>query len=709
MAVIGNIRKRSGLLIAIVGIALAAFVLGDFFTGERRSVPDVGRIAGEKISYREFEFKVDDYLARVQEQMGDHSFSNEQLFQLRQETWDEMVREILLQKELDAIGITVTVDELYELVQGANPHPYIRQSFTNPETGMFNPQEVAQFIQTLNQREPEVRRQWFMLEQAIKEERLNTKYSNLIQSAYYVPERFAEKDFANRNKAVDLNYIMIPYVHVPDEDVTVDRRALRNAYDKHKYKFYQKEASRSIEYVVFDIAPSREDRMAIEEDLANIYEEFKEADKEDIPYLVNIYSDTRYDSSFFHKQDLPLLFDSLIFYATIGETVGPLQESNVYYIARLMDRQTRPDSVKASHILISHTEAFGASQEITRTKEEAEATADSLLRVVTQQPLRFEELALEFSDDLSVQENAGNLDWFSDGAMIYSFNEACFKGNVGDKVIVETDYGFHVIYITDMLEPQEKVKVAIIERELAPSGTTRQSVYAEASSFSSGLKTTEDFNKAAIEFGKPKRAADDIRAMDNSIPGLIAPREIIRWAFHDDTKLNSVSRIFEVENRYVVATLVDKKEKGIPPLESINEEIEKLALQKLKAEKLIDRINDAKAATSTFEDLAVKVNTNIKPSTNIRFTSSHAPGIGQEPKVIGTAMALEKGILSQPIAGNSGVFVISVTNVYDPPVVQDYSSSKMMLINHFIQRVSFELNNVLKEVYEVEDNRSIFY
>ncbi len=709
MAVIGNIRKRSGLLVAIVGIALAAFVLGDFFTGERRSVPDVGKIAGESITYREFDFKVEEYLNMIRDQVGERQLTNEEIYEFRRETWQNMVREILLNSELSSIGLTVTNDELFELVQGSNPHPFIRQSFTDPQTGAFNPQTVRQFLQTLDQREPELRRQWFQLEQSILEDRTNQKYQTLIKNAYYVPGLFAERDFVYRNRAVDVNYLTLSYLSIPDEEVTVGRREIQRAYDKHKHEFYQSEPSRAIEFVVFDIIPSAQDRQAHESEMLNIYEEFKNIESEEVPYFVNMNSDARYDSSFFKIDALPLLFDTLVFNVPVGTTVGPFMENDIYYLARLMDKQERPDSVRASHILISHNTAFNAPEDIDRTEEEAESKADSILNIVSRNPEVFTQLAIDLSDDPSVVENNGDLDWFADGSMIHSFNEACFTGFKGQMKVVESDFGFHVIHITDMLEPVEKVKVAIIERELVPSSETYQNVYAEASSFYAGIKTAEDFDEAVIETGKTKRTADDIKPMDNSIPGLTSPREIVRWAYADDTKLNSVSRIFEIDDRFIIAILKDKREKGIPPLEIIREDIKALAIQHQKAEILTERINAAKASAQTLQEIASQLEVNVNQSQNIKMSSFSATGIGPELKVIGAAMALEEGVISKPIKGNTGVFLISVSAVYDPPVVADYESSVIMLKNHFIQRVSFGLNSALEQVYEVVDNRHIFY
>jgi len=705
MAVIGKIRKRSGLLVAIVGIALAAFVLGDFFTGSRRSVPNIGKIGDQTISHREFDFKAEELLAQIQEQNDNRNLSSDQIYEVRQEAWKNLVKETLLKKELEAIGVIVTDEELLDMIQGNNPHPYILQSFTDPQTGMFNKAAVANFIQTLDQREPELKRQWYNLEKSIIEERTFTKYNNLIKKAYYVPKAFAKKDHEDKYKSVDFNFLVLRYKDIKDEEVTVTKNALQKAYNEHKHEFDAKEAIRSIEYIVFDIVPSEDDRLKHETEIAELFEEFQTT--EEIAYFVNTHSDIRYDSTYKKQEELPLLFDSIIFNAPIGTTIEPMNEGYNYYMARLIDIQNRPDSAKASHILISYAAALQAPQTLTRTKEEAQALADSLLAVVKKSPDKFIELTNEFSDDPSKVENQGDLDWFADGMMVFPFNEACIKGKKGDKVVVETDFGFHVIHITDLTTPLKKARVAIIQRELVPSTDTYQFIYSQANKFAVENKTIDLFEKAVVELGKPKRIADNIKIMDNNIVGLSSPREIVRWAYDEKTDVNSISRIFEIDDKFIIAVLKGKTEKGIPRLEDIKDKIEPLAIKMLKADLLEKRLKDI--GTGSLENMAQKAGVKVELASDMRFSSNNMPAIGPEPKVIGTALALSKGTISQPIKGNNGVFVVQVNNINEAPETDNYMSSKMMMKNYFVQRVQFDINNALEKVYKVEDNRHIFY
>lgn len=708
MAIIGKIRKRSGLLIAIVGIALASFVLGDFLKkSNRNNMENVGEIAGEKVTYAEFESKAEEYLQQITEQNKNLELTAENLYEIKMETWKNLVKEILLNKELDALGITVTTDELFDLVQGKNPHYYILQSFSDPQTGAFNPQVVMNFLQTLDQREPEVKKQWLNLEKAIKEERISTKYLTLIRSAYFVPKAFAMRDYVDKNKSADIEYILLPYKTIPDETIKPTEDDIKKAYEEHKHEFNVKESFCDIEYVVFDVEPSKEDRAKIEEEINGIKEEFSKT--EDLAYIVNANSDMRYDSTYKKQDQLPVMFDSLIFNSPIGTTLGPLVDNNNYYLARVIDFQTRPDSVKASHILIRYKGAQGAPETVTRTEDEAKAKADSIQKVLKKQAAQFGVFAMQFSEDESLKEKQGDLGWFSDGMMVPEFNEACFKGKKNDIVVVKTVFGYHVLNISDQAASVKKIKVAMIQRLLEPSSETFQKVYSEATQFIADNKTVEQFDKALIAAGRPKRIAEAIKIMDNNIPGLKSPREIIRWAFNEETEKDQISKVFDVDSKYVIAVLKLRQPKGIPTLDVIKDKITPLAIRNKKIDMLTEKIKGVQTAASTLELLSQKLNTPIEKAEMIKFSSFNLPAIGPEPDVIGTAFALGKGVISKPIAGGNGVFIVKVNAFYEAPAITDYTPTVKMLQNFFMQRASYEVFKALEDVYEVTDNRHLFY
>jgi parvulin-like peptidyl-prolyl isomerase len=308
--------------------------------------------------------------------------------------------------------------------------------------------------------------------------------------------------------------------------------------------------------VVFDVVPSAEDRQQTREAVNQIYTDFRNTS--DYATFVNSTSDTRYDSTWYKKGQLPVMIDSLLFSSPVGTFVPPYEDNNAWHIARLMDIQNRPDSMKAEHILIAYKGAYRAAESTTRTKEEAERLADSLLNVLRADNTKLKALATSLSDDGSAKDNNGDLGWFEDGSMVYQFNEAVLNGKIGDLVKVSTPFGFHVIKITGKQEPVKKIRVAIIERAIVPSSKTFQDVYTKASTFAGEHNSQAKFDAAVTDEGLNKRSAPNLKEMGNSIPGIDNPREIVRWAF---TKgLNLAFPVFDVR-AYVVAVLTAIREK----------------------------------------------------------------------------------------------------------------------------------------------------
>ncbi|MDP2423354.1 MAG: peptidylprolyl isomerase, partial [Bacteroidales bacterium] len=660
MALIGDIRKRSGLLIVIIGVALAAFVLGDLLTkGPKKQEFNVGVIDGEEIPMLTFNQRVEDNLGYRRQSLNRENLTSEEQYSVRQSTWEEMLNEILMNKQFSALGMTVSTEELDELIRGVNPHSYIQQSFTDPNTGVFNPELVDNFLRNLDQVDPSMRKRYLYIEKAVKNDRLSTKYRNLVSRAYYMPAVIAKSDHKSKNRQLELRSVVQRYQLIPDEQVILSDKDLKDYYEKNKYRFKQPDELRSIDYVIFEVQPSEDDREQISKEIQEIYEEFQQAANPGI--FVNSFSDKRYDSSWFGRGALPLNIEEPMFESPVGTIVGPFMEENKITIARLVDMRSRPDSMKASHILISF-QGTDINQEITRTKERAQQIADSLLTVVQRNRAMFKTLASTMSDDPSAAQRAGDLNWFADGAMVHPFNEAVLNGRVGDILKVETRFGFHIVEITGKKEAKPKVRVAIVERAIEPSTRTIQEAYVKASQFAGTNHNTESFEKAVVEMGLSKRSADDIRPMDNSIPGISAPREIIRWMFSKSIKKGDVSAAFDLDGSFVVAILRETKNKGTIPFEQSKIMIEPLARREKKAEILISKFEEAAKNGTDLISIALKLNAPVDTINYINFNSMNLPRYGREPGIVGKIFGLKQGEISKPLKGDLGVYMVQIDN-----------------------------------------------
>ncbi len=712
MAVIGKIRKYSGLLIAIIGVGLAAFVLGDLFQygGPQRGrghVTEVGNIDGNPISYQEFDERYNQQLENWKQQTGIASPNRQQMFRVRQQVWDQLVQEILLEQELEKTGIDVSADELFDLVAGSDPHPFIIQSFTNPQTGEFNPAEVRNFIQNINHMDPSTRRQWIMIEQLIKNERKEEKYNNLIQNSIFVPEVFAKLDFANKNTSVDIRFLAKNYNTIPDEDIELSDRDLRRVYDENKNLFHQ-EHTIDLEYVVVNVEPTEKDREEIKDVVLELKEEIKE--EENIERFINAVSDERFDSRYHSRGDLSPEIEDIMFDSPVGTVHGPYVEDNAFVVAMLNDVQFRPDSMSAQHILVTYRGSRAdQQQQVARNYPQAQEKADSIFDVVRSEPGRFQQLAVEFSDDPSAAMNMGDLGWFKDGNMVPEFNEAVVSGNVGDIVKVETDFGFHIIQITGHSPASKKVQVAKIIRNIEPSTQTFRQVRADVSDFANQVRKERDFENPAKEKGYSVRQASHVGKMDNSIPGVREAREIIRWAYNEETKEGAISQVFNLQDKFVLAKISKIRQEGTPPLENIRTDIERIALKEKKFEKLSQDLSEAVSQHNSIERAAEQLNLEVHSAENLNFSTTNLPGFGREAAVIGKAVALKPNTISKPVKGNNAVFVIEIVNKTEAVTPDDLTAIQRQLRNNTRNRVVRQVVDALKKNADIEDNRTLFY
>jgi peptidyl-prolyl cis-trans isomerase D len=702
MAVIGNIRKRSGLLVIVIGVALAAFVLGDFAAGGGgRPEMNVGSVDGEDISIQDFNMRYEQN-ANAQQQQQESRLSQDEMFRVRENTWNQMIEEIIMGVEYDALGLTVTPEELFDQIQGSNPHPAVVQNFTNPETGQFDRELVLNYLQNLSQMPQASKDQWLIFERYIKEDRLRTKYQNLITKAHYLPTALAKANYENKNNKASVELLSVRYNTVADSLAVPTEADYQKFYEENK-KSYDRPAMRDIEYVAFEVKPSQKDNDEAREFVESLKSEFEVT--ENIAGFVNANSDTRYDSSWKSNTEVPVALEKVMFENEPGFVFGPYFDQEAYRLARLVDINYRPDSVKASHILIAYAGAMRSDQE--RTKEEARILADSLLSVVKRSPSKLKELATEFSNDGSVAQNNGDLGWFRDGQMVPEFNKYVIDNEIGAIGLVETDFGFHIIEVTGKKEPQKKVRIAEIVHFVTPSTQTYQDVFAEASRFAAETKTREDFDNNIADQGLNKRLAPNLRTNSNRITGIEYPRQIVRWAFDEETNVNDVSDIFDLDNMYVIAVLTKASEDGIASLDDIKDMIEPQVKNIKKGEYLVQKMNEL---NGDWDKIIAELKGEKQDVSDLSFDSRTITGFGQESEVIGTIFTMEEDQVSEPIAGNAAAFIVKLKKLTKAPETDNFDRIRRDYSVAFSNSVR---NNAafrsLEKETTIEDNRLLFY
>lgn len=705
MAAIERIRKHSGLLIAIIGLALLAFVLQDLFqsTGRNRE-NNIAVIDGERIPYQDFITQKDKDVENMKSRTGKNLTTDENLRQCNA-TFEQMIKDHIMTKEYEALGMNVSSEELTDQFTGENPHEWVVSSFSNPD-GTLNRENLNYYLENLNDFPVEARMQWMDFERAVKADRLETKFENLVKASYFVPAKLAKKYYENKNIKASADIVALRYSNIPDSTVVVTDNENKKYYEENKYR-YETDEVRDIEYVIFDIKPSVEDRQDALAFVNGLKEDF--ATVENVESFVNANSDQRYDSTWMGRKDVPQQIETSIFDAghEAGFVFGPYENEDAYNLVRIVDMQNRPDSLMASHILISY--AGAARTEATMTKEEAEAKADSLLAVLkgSKDADLFAELAGQFSTDPGSKDKGGDLGWFTDGTMVTDFNEFVVNNPVGTIGKVETPFGYHIIKVTDKTAAQPKVRLAVLKHDISYSTKTAQNVFADANRFVTENKTYDQFNAAIEEQGLTKRTMPRMNYSTYQITGVNNPREIVRWAFDEKTKVGDISTVYDLDDMYVVAALTNIVPEGYAPISIVAEQAKYQIMNLKKGEMAVEKMN---ACGNDINRMVSELGAESTTISDVNIESRVLSNFGVEADIIGTILGMKEGQEVGPVAGNSSAFIIKNVKFTTPEETTDYSDIYREKTSQFNNKVlGGSIYSALRNKAKIEDNRIRYY
>ncbi|TNF43274.1 MAG: peptidylprolyl isomerase [Bacteroidetes bacterium] len=707
MATLQTIRTRAGLLIAIViGISLAAFILGDLLQSGssifQRNQLEIGEINGESVQYPVFQKQVEE-LGEIYKQNTQQSQLDENSWvQVREQTWQNTVQKIVMGDVYKKLGIDVTSDELFDMLQGANLHPIIQQLFRNQNTGQVDRGAVVNFLKQLETNvAPEQRAYWLYLENQIVEERTQSKYANMIGKGLFVTSAEAKESLAYGNKNVNFDFIALNHNTVADSAVSVTDKDLRDYYNANQNDFKQ-EKIREIEYITFPVNPSAADYKDAENWINEIKNDFENTANN--VQFVNSNSDVNFDGTWYKKESLPANLATWIFDegAAINSVFGPYFENESYTLAKLDSLAMMPDSVKARHILLKPN-----------TQEELIAMqllADSL-KTVIEKGGDFASLAMQYSTDQGSAISGGDLGWFGRGQMVQPFEEAAFSNAKNEVRIVPSQFGIHIVQTTDRGKLTQQARVALLIRSVQPSTRTYQDTYSQASKFASTNTTAEKFNAAVTEEKINKQVAS-VRENDRDIIGLENARILIRAAYEADQGdilvTSQESPIFELGNNFVIAVLTKVTEEGIATFEEAKTRVELAVTNQKKSDYLTKKATEAIAGKSDLEAIASQLNTSVRNATNINFNSFSVPGLGAEPAVVGTVTSLDVDKVSKPITGNNGVYVVKVTSVNQGPE-QGFESEQARLAQSLNFRATSQAFEAQRKKADIVDKRAKFY
>jgi peptidyl-prolyl cis-trans isomerase D len=707
MAVLENIRNRAGLLVGIIGFALFAFVLGDLFSSGnsffRGRATEIGEINGNSIQGEEFQRSLTEAEERLKRSNNMATIDEGTRQGLIQQIWNDLIDKYVYQKEFEKLGVGVHIDELFDMVQGDNISPQVSgiPIFKDSITGEFDRNNVIRFLQTqlTEENDPEgvFRDAWAEFEQQLMKARIKTKYNNLISKGLYVTTSQAKAEFVFKNELVGVKLIGKRYDVMADSTIKVEDADLKKYYDENKHEFEQNEETRKIEYVVFQINPTSADRAEIEAQLAQIRDDFQTTENDTA--FVNANSASPFQVTQMEPKKLAPQLAEQFLTASPGQVFGPYTEDQDVKLAKFVGFKAESDSVKARHILISTQN--GTPPDV------AKAKADSLMEVIKKGG-NFAELAKSISEDPGSGANGGDLGYFTQGTMVPEFNDACFNGKVGDLVTVVSQFGAHLINIQEKTKPVNKYQVVYLTKKLEPSSTTMNNVYAQASEFAVNSKDPESFKKIAEEKDYFVVTFETIRANDRSINDITNGREIVQWAYNNE--LNSVSKVFDLDDKYVVAVLTGTKDKGIPTFDQLKETIRPMAIREKKASLYLAEFEEAKKSATTINQMAEKMSLGLEEQASITLNAFSLLGYGQEYRIIGNILGAKENTLTGPLKGKNAVFmIVSNGKMLNDNMPEDLTSNRKSATANLQQRVEGGSNIALTRKANIVDKRYKFF
>ena len=668
MTTLQRIRNHGVIMLVVVGIAMLAFILGDFLNSGssffNKSRENVGVIAGHKVHYTEYETAKDQLTEVYKIESGSNDINEDLSIQIRNQVWQMLMMDYTLREQAEKIGMDVTAEELSELCIGANPHQLIRQrrAFYD-ETGNFNRFALINFLNSLAQT-PETQEQaasmqqaknyWMYWENAVRLTHLQDKYIGLLSKLVTANPLDAKYAFEATKTSVNVEFVERPYFAVADSLVKVTNADIKKLYDANKEQ-YKRVPNRSLVYVSFPIVPSEADFAEVEKLMKSLESDFQT--KEDITAIVNSNSDVLYDGRDFSESTIPAEYKEFAFGkgAKKGQFTELTFANDTYSMARIMDcGYTKSDSVQL--VLVANGEG---------------------------------------TEDVE-------LGWFTATDLQKNIADPAFAGKKGSQFTVSTGMGEQTFKIADKSQPTPKVKLAILSRKVTPSSKTYGVLYNEAKQFIVNNGTEELLRQAAQEQGLSITPAYGLNVNADKVNDLKNSRGIVRWAF--EAKDGQLSDVFECGDQFIVAALTEVNDGDYRTIDEVRMELTLQATTDKKAEYLMNQLK----GISTLEEAAELFDAEIQTAENVTLASTRLGAAGIEPAVIGAALALENNATSAPVKGNAGVYMVRIGE----KVVAEGELNAEQEINNLNMRTSYSVPYqaiaLIEENAEVEDNRARF-
>ena len=694
MAVLQKLRGWGIVLSLLVALPLLLFIIDPSQIMQTvqsvSSRNNVGKIGNKPVSYMDFQQDVDRFQNIAEIMTGNSASGEEAQKQARDAAWQENIDRYLFVPAAEAAGIQVGKEEMLDLTAGESVSPIMANNpYFVDETGVFSADRLRDFIDAVNSgnADPRVSAYWEYLQSAIKTGQFYTKYNALFTASNYENPLMLEKAIEGNNNTADVEFVMVPLGYAVDSTVVVSDKEIRDYYTAHKDLFKQ-QASRDIEYAVFEVVPSEQDIAAEGENFTKLYDEFAAA--ENVRAFLQRNSDRQWSDTYYKTGELNSVNRDIEAFVSANNagTSPVIQSGETFYAARIVETAQVPDSVYVRHIMLR-----GA---------DAQHLADSLLGVVNKG--NFSTLAALYSDDKGSNDGGelGNIGWLTQNYMIPGF-ESAITAKVGVPYQIKTQYGTHIIEVTKTTKPILKKKVAIFEKEALASKETFNTYYNKANRLATLSAGKIENYHAAIDSVGAYSHPQTISEATDTYGSIDHAKEVTRWAF--DNKPGKVSNIITVDNNYFfVVAVKDAHQEGIAELKEVSEGIRNnLYSEKYAAKRAADIAGEI-AGMTDLQAIAEKYGTTVSTQDNVAFA---AMSRSLDPKFVGAIAAAPEGELCGPVAGTIGVYVFKVTgretgSYYTEDDAKQY---RAQMTNYTTQM----LIPVMMQDADVEDHRARFF
>ena len=705
MALIGTIRKNSWILVVMIALGLGGFIIMDVSSAGGvggQTEFNIGEVNGEPIPWEDFR--------RAQDALYQNSTID--VYNQREYVWTYKIEEKLINEEASDIGLTVGDEELQELLYGANLSPVVLRNFSDPNTGQLNVQVLNDFrsASQAGTLAPQFQRVWDFQFEEVEKTRLQTKLVEMVKKGIYTPTWMAEEIQKEVGSSYDFRYVLVPFAQIDDTEIEVTEEDYMAFIEERTETFERDDETRDVAFVTFDIYPTAEDSLLIREKMEQYKIEFA-ATEDDSTFVTNM--GVTYLPDYIKKPNLAFFTADTVWNLQDGEIYGPYLDitDGTYKLTKMLGRRVQADSVRARHILIGVERAEQAQAAVAR--------ADSVMQMLDA-GLPFDSLAAIYSNDEGSRFDGGDLGFVQEARFVKPFNDLVFHSDAVDGKVyrIATEFGIHLVEILERKYEtnEEGVRVATIAEPIVPSQATQDYIYDDVLEFAGQNRKFETLEATVEADDLSLQKAAGLHRNGYAItvlgPGDVS-RSIIKWMFDGDTKAGDVApEVFIVQHperyynaQYVVAAMTGINKPGLPRPDQVMEQIESPVVDHKKAETIAERI-EGQSIDQILADYDMAEADTVK---NVNLGVQIMNKIGNEPKVMGSAVAMQVGDLSKPIIGNNGVYVIELIKHTPASAAQNLARLREQGTFNVVNAADLELFEALRKNADIQDNRFTYF